>query len=151
MLRTLRSAVGGELRGRRIAIWGFSTTAAAERPGGCTPPLRLIESLLDQGAAVSIHDPYALDEARALLGNRVLLLDDPYLAAIEAEAVVLTHAWNRGSRPDLERLRACMARPLLVDARAMYGDWGLIGFGFGEGGGLLGLGLTGFLAQPGDA
>ncbi|MBC7174223.1 MAG: hypothetical protein H5U40_17395, partial [Polyangiaceae bacterium] len=105
VLRALRSSLGEELRGRRIAVLGLGPA-----------DVRLVDSLIGQGAAVSAHDPGCSDGARTWLGNRALLLDDPYLAATEADALVLSTAWS-SERPDLERLRGCMARPLLVDAR----------------------------------
>ncbi len=151
IVRALRSAVGPELRGRRVSVWGLECCAAPGAPARVSG-LRLVEALLDAGAAVSAHDePRSLEEARARLGHRALFLEDAYLAAIEAEALVLTGAWPRARRPDLERLRACMARPFLLDASAGIDETDLVAYRFGGGFGVAGLGSTSSLGRPGDA
>ncbi|RZK87926.1 MAG: UDP-glucose 6-dehydrogenase, partial [Methylobacterium sp.] len=46
--------------------------------------------------------------------------EDPYSCAEGADALVLVTEWNAFRALDLERLRATMAEPVLVDLRNVY-------------------------------
>ncbi len=127
VLRALRAALGEELRGRRVSVFGLGADPCARVSG-----LRLVEALVDAGAAVSAHDaPERLERARGRIGDRALLLDDAILACVDSDALVLTGAWSNEHRPDdLAQLRECMARPLLIDAAVSFaGDTRVGAFG----------------------
>ena len=66
------------------------------------------------------HDPRAGDQARARFGSRVLLVDDPYSAAKEADALVVVTEWLQYRTPDFERIRGLMRRPLVIDGRNLW-------------------------------
>jgi UDPglucose 6-dehydrogenase len=71
---------------------------------------------------VAVHDPAAMPNARAVLGERVTYapIDDWYAAAAAADALVIATEWDAYRRLDLLRLRAMMARPIFFDARNCY-------------------------------
>jgi UDP-glucose 6-dehydrogenase len=78
--------------------------------------------MIKYAAEVTIHDPLAMEIARATLGTRVTYAPagDWQATADAADALVLATAWDAYREPDLARLRAVMRRPLLVDARNFY-------------------------------
>lgn len=87
----LRSALGG-LEGRRIAILGL-----AFKPGTDdlreAPSLDVIRALLESGADVRAHDPWAVDRARPLLPEAVELTTDLDDVLQGADALVLLTEW----------------------------------------------------------
>jgi len=58
-----------------------------------------------------------MDNARALVPERVTFSDSAYAAAEGADAVALITEWNEFKYLNLERLRGLLRRPLIFDAR----------------------------------
>jgi UDPglucose 6-dehydrogenase len=57
--------------------------------------------------------------AKALMPD-ISYHDDPYSCAEGADALVIVTEWEQFRALDLERLKAVMARPVLVDLRNIY-------------------------------
>ena len=116
MAERLRNHFGGDLRGRKIAVWGL-----AFKPGTDdvreAPALVLIEDLLAAGARISATDPVAIAPARKILGERVEFLASNYQCAEGADALALVTEWHDYRRPNFERLRSLMRTPVVVDGR----------------------------------
>jgi UDPglucose 6-dehydrogenase len=87
-----------------------------------SPAIALIEELVSGGARVSVHDPAAMPNARALLANRVTYaaLDDCLAVADEADVLVLATDWDDYGELDFARLHVKMRRKTIVDARNFY-------------------------------
>lgn len=106
------------LQGKRVALLGL-----AFKPGTddvrFSPALALARRLIERGAAVVGHDPRAEDNAMAEL-PALETAADPYTAATDAHCVVVCTEWEEFRDLDLERLRAIMAYPVLVDARNLF-------------------------------
>ncbi len=129
LARKLRAQFDGDLRGKRIAIWGLSFKPRTDDIRESSA-LTLIEVLLAEGAEVIAHDPAAMDNARRLFGARVTFVDDAYEAAAGADALCLTTEWRQYQSPDFDRLRASMRRPLLLDGRNIWSTYSLRKQGF---------------------
>ena len=108
-----------DLPGKRIAILGLSFKPNTDDLREA-PALRLIDILLERGARIAAYDPIAMDNARALYGGRVEFFDDAYSALKGADALVLMTEWNEFRQLDLEKIRALLARPVVVDCRNIY-------------------------------
>ncbi len=121
LFEMLKNAFSGNLQGKRIAIWGLAfkpnTDDMREAPSRV-----LIEALLESGANIHAHDPEAMEEAQHLYPGqgRFVLHDDPYEAAINADALVLVTEWKLYWVPDFRRLAGEMAQKVLVDGRNIW-------------------------------
>ncbi len=129
LFRKLRALFDGDLRGKRIAVWGIAFKPRTDDLRD-SPALALIDSLLAEGATVAAHDPEAHENARAIYGSRIELPSDPYLAAEGADALVLVTEWRPYQNPDFERLKQQMKRPVLLDGRNIWSGYGLRKLGF---------------------
>lgn len=119
MLARIRERLGAELRGGRVAVWGLAFKPQTDDIREA-PAVAIIEGLLDSGAQVAVHDPRAMETTRALLGNRVSYLEDPYDALPGALALVITTEWMEFRSPDFDRIRAALKYPLIFDGRNLY-------------------------------
>lgn len=121
LFRKLWRHYGTRLQGRRVAIWG-----AAFKPGTAridnAPVLRLLDALWAQGVQVHVHDPQALPTLAEWTGPRddLVLHDDPYAAAEQADALLLLTEWKQYWSPDFLRLLQIMRSPLLLDGRNIW-------------------------------
>jgi len=124
-------ALVDRLWGRRIGVLGLAYKAGTADVRD-SPAIALVEGLLAAGAGVAVHDPVAMDGARALLGTRVTYApaDDYFAVADGVDALVLATDWDTYRDPDLARLRAAMRNPLIVDARNFYDVQRVAGAGF---------------------
>jgi len=119
LLGKIRSALGKELKGRRIALWGLAFKAGTDDMREA-PALNLIEALLHEGATVCAHDPAAVEHARDLLGNRIDYAETNYEALDGADALVVVTDWNEYRHPDFERVKRTLKQPVIVDGRNLY-------------------------------
>ncbi|HXF96805.1 MAG TPA: UDP-glucose/GDP-mannose dehydrogenase family protein, partial [Gemmatimonadales bacterium] len=81
-------------------------------------------------AAVRVHDPAALASARRLLGDRVQYAEHAYEALRGADALAIVTEWLEYRNPDFGRMKALLARPLIVDGRNLYDPEKLARLGF---------------------
>ncbi|MGD8862799.1 MAG: UDP-glucose/GDP-mannose dehydrogenase family protein [Myxococcales bacterium] len=129
MLRKLRQQFDGDLRGKRIAIWGIAFKPRTDDVRE-SPALTLIESLLAEGATVVAHDPEAREHAAELFGDKVQFPEDQYEAVDDADALVLVTEWRQYQNPDFARVKKSMNTPVLLDARNIWSSYGLRDQGF---------------------
>jgi UDPglucose 6-dehydrogenase len=111
-----------DLDGLRVAVWGLSFKPGTDDMREA-PSMVLVEQLLGWGAAVTVHDPAAMDEARRRLGDRAGMIcyaETGYDALAGADALVIVTDWNEYRHPDFGRLKAALKRPIVVDGRNLY-------------------------------
>ncbi len=109
---------GASLAGKRIALWGLAFKPETDDIRE-SPALVLIEQLRAAGANVVGYDPAAMDNIRGQ-GIAIELAKDGYAAATGADALVLVTEWHELRDPDLDRLKAAMRTPVLVDGRNVW-------------------------------
>ncbi|HSW09531.1 MAG TPA: UDP-glucose/GDP-mannose dehydrogenase family protein [Bacillota bacterium] len=120
---------GGDLKGRRVAIWGL-----AFKPGTDdireAPSITIIQGLLERGALVTAHDPQANETARAVLGGAVKFTEEMYEGLQGAEALILITEWPCFRQPDLALIRRTMKSPVIFDGRNICDPAQVRGLGF---------------------
>ena len=118
MGRKVIQALGGDARGRTVALLGLTFKPNTDDMRDA-PSLAIVQALQDAGAEVRGYDPEGIEQARPLMPG-VEFCSDPYRCAEGADAVVLVTEWDVLRALDLRRLKAVMARPILVDLRNIY-------------------------------
>ena len=103
----------GGLDGREIAVWGLSFKEGTDDLRD-SPAVQVVEMLVERGAAVRAHDPAALANAASRLPG-IVLQDDLYEAAADADAVALCTPWPEYASVDFNRLKRVMRGDLLLD------------------------------------
>ncbi|WP_333585651.1 UDP-glucose dehydrogenase family protein [Phenylobacterium sp.] len=111
-------AMGGDVKGKRIGVLGLTFKPNTDDMRDA-PSLDIIPALQAAGAQVTAYDPEGETEARHLLPG-VDFAAEPYAVAKGAQAVVIITEWDEFRALDLDRLKADMARPVLVDLRNIY-------------------------------
>ncbi len=129
LARKLRAHFDGDLRGKRVAVWGIAFKPRTDDIRESSA-LTLIDVLLAEGVQVVAHDPAGMENARRLYGQRVQFVEDAYEAAKGADALCLVTEWRQYQSPDFERLKATMRRPLLIDGRNIWSMYSLRKQGF---------------------
>jgi len=125
----LRDALGDDLTGMRIAVWGLAFKPQTDDMRDA-PSLTLIEDLLEAGATVCAHDPAAMNEAKHKLGDRITYAETNYDALIGADALVVVTDWNEYRHPDFARVKSSLRRGVVIDGRNLYDPAKMAGLGF---------------------
>jgi UDPglucose 6-dehydrogenase len=118
MARKVSNAAGGSLRGKTVAVLGLTFKPDTDDMREA-PSIPLVTGLLDMGAKVRAHDPVGMEQARKELPD-IEYCDDPYACVKGADAMVVVTEWVHYRTLDLARLKAEMARPVVVDLRNIY-------------------------------
>jgi len=118
MAQKVIAAMGGNLAGKKVGVLGLTFKPNTDDMRDA-PSLDIIPALQAAGATISAFDPEGETEARRLLQD-VDFASDPYAAAMGADAVVIITEWDQFRALDLDRLKADMAAPVLVDLRNIY-------------------------------
>ncbi len=129
MFLRLKQALGDNLKGSRIALWGLSFKPQTDDLRE-SPSLNLIASLLEAGASVIAHDPVAMPRAREQLDPRVTLAPTSFDAIEGADALAIATDWNEYRHPNFERMRNALAQPIVVDGRNLYDPAKMTSLGF---------------------
>ena len=118
MVEKIRTALGGEIKGRTVALLGlaFKPNTDDVRESAA---LKIAMAILDEGGKVKAFDPVAMERARAA-GFTGECADDEYAACDGADAVVIATEWNQFRNLDIDRVRGLLNEPVLVDLRDVY-------------------------------
>jgi len=109
----------GSLRDRTIAIWGLAFKPRTDDIREA-PAIVLINSLLEAGADLRVHDPEALDNVRAIFGQKLTYCDHPYETLEQADALVIATEWNEFRNPDFEIMKRLLNKPVIFDGRNVF-------------------------------
>ncbi len=118
MVERVKDALAGSLKGRTIAVLGLTFKPNTDDMREA-PSLAIAPALLEAGAVVKAHDPEGMTEARKLMPD-ITYCPDPYEAMTGADAVVLLTEWNSYRALDLNRMKAVLKQPIVVDLRNIY-------------------------------
>jgi UDPglucose 6-dehydrogenase len=112
---------GGDVRGRRFALWGLAFKANTDDVREA-PALAILKRLTDAGAEIVAFDPEAGANARRALADdpRVRLTATAYDALAGADALILATEWSQFRRPDFARVKALLKSPIVFDGRNQY-------------------------------
>jgi UDPglucose 6-dehydrogenase len=119
----------GEMRGRRVALWGLAFKPNTDDMREA-PALVLIEELLEAGAEVVAHDPVAMHETKRRIGDRISYAETNYAALTGADALVIVTDWNEYRHPDFGRIKETLKNPVVVDGRNLYDRRKMTALGF---------------------
>ena len=129
LLRKLKHHFGGDLRRKKIAVWGLAFKPRTDDIRE-SPAITLIEGLLAEGAFVHAHDPEASANMARLFEGRIQIVSHAMDATQDADALVLVTEWRQYQNPDFDRIRAQMTGDFLLDGRNIWSSYPLLEKGF---------------------
>ncbi len=121
-------AVGGDLSGRTVAVWGLTFKAGTDDMRD-SPSLSVIDRLLADGATIRAFDPTVATH-RGGLDERVAVGSDPLVVCEGADVVVVLTEWDEFADIDPAEVAALMAGKGVVDTRNLLDRDAWVGQGF---------------------
>jgi UDPglucose 6-dehydrogenase len=128
-VRTIIEAQFNTISNKKLAIFGFAFKPDTDDTRD-SPAILVCKQLLEERAKLAITDPKALNNAKIDLNGidqNVEYVEDPYLAAEGADAIIINTHWNEYKHLDYKRIYESMRKPaflfdgrILLDREAMY-------------------------------
>jgi len=129
MIDKIAQHFAGKIKGKTIAIWGLAFKPRTDDIREA-PALVLIDWLLEQSAAVRVHDPEAMDNVRAKYGDQLTYCEKPMKALDGADALAIMTEWGDYQRPEFKEMLRRMRSAAIFDGRNLYEPWHMEKFGF---------------------
>ncbi len=118
MGRKVIQALGGEARGKKVALLGLTFKPNTDDMRDA-PSIAIAQTLLDAGAEVSAYDPEGMKIAAEIMPD-VDMAKTSLDATKDADAVVIVTEWDVFRALDLNEMSSTMAGNILVDLRNIY-------------------------------
>jgi UDPglucose 6-dehydrogenase len=106
------------LKGKTIGVLGLAFKQNTDDVRS-SPAIELCHRLQKEGAVLRVHDPQAMEKARAVL-NDVTYVADMNDVAEGCDALVIATEWPQFKQLDLERARKCLTHPIIFDGRNLF-------------------------------
>lgn len=129
LFHKLHRLMNGDLKGKKIAIWGLSFKPQTDDMREA-PSILIINELVKAGAKVNAYDPVAIKEVHKYIHVPVEYTEDEYAALIGADALLLLTEWREFRLPDWVKVKDLMVNPLILDGRNIYNAKELKSLGF---------------------
>jgi UDPglucose 6-dehydrogenase len=129
-LNKVRSALW-TLRGKRIGVLGLAFKGETDDIRE-SPAIDVVEMLIAEGCSVAAYDPAAMPRTQEVLpaGTNLRYVADAYLAAEDADALLILTDWSEFATLDLDRLNKTLRYPIIIDGRNLYDPDTMTQYGF---------------------
>jgi UDPglucose 6-dehydrogenase len=106
------------LKGKTLGVLGLAFKQNTDDVR-MSPAIDLCHRLQKEGAALRVHDPQAMEKARAVLKD-VTYVADMNDVAQGCDALVIATEWPEFKQLDLEKARKNLTHPILFDGRNLF-------------------------------
>ncbi|MGV3547379.1 MAG: UDP-glucose dehydrogenase family protein [Pedobacter sp.] len=118
-----------DVQGKKFALWGLAFKPETDDIREA-PALYIIEDLLAAGAEVTVFDPEAMDNVKALLGDKISYAKDQYEALEGADALLIATEWSVFRNPDFEKMEEVLKIKVVFDGRNLFDLQKMIDLGY---------------------
>lgn len=129
LFEKLSAHYDGKLSGLTIAIWGLAFKPRTDDMREA-PSIGLVNDLLAAGCKVKVHDPEAMEVAKAVFKDSVEFCGKNYDALDGADALCVVTEWNEFRHPDFDRMKSLLKAPVIFDGRNLWEPRDMQGRGF---------------------
>lgn len=115
----IKGRYGDNLEGKTIGLWGLAFKPNTDDIREA-PAIYTIEALLEAGAKVRAFDPEAMENVKAIFGDKVFFCEDQYEALIGADALAIATEWSVFRTPSFQVMKELLHDPVIFDGRNLY-------------------------------
>lgn len=119
----------GDLKGKKFALWGLAFKPETDDIREA-PALYIIDDLLAAGAEVTVFDPEAMENVKAIVGDKINYANDQYEALQGADALLIATEWSVFRNPDFEKMDEILKSKIVFDGRNLFDLQKMIDLGY---------------------
>lgn len=110
---------GDALKDKVIAIWGLAFKPNTDDIREA-PALETIDRLLELGATIKAYDPEAMENVKAIYGDKITFGKTEYDVVNGADCLAIMTEWNVFRTPDFDLLEGELGDKAIFDGRNLY-------------------------------
>lgn len=109
------------IKDKNIALWGLAFKPDTDDIREA-PSINIVRELEKAGANLRLYDPQAMENFKHVFpdSEHTRYFDDKYEALINAEALIIITEWDEFIKADLDKIKANIKLPIIVDGRNIY-------------------------------
>ena len=119
LIPKIKAFFNNDIKGKKIAVWGLAFKPNTDDIREA-PALSMIRELLEAGAIINAYDPEAMDNVRALLGDKITLSERQYDALVDADALIIATEWSEFRTPDFSNMISLLKNKVIFDGRNLF-------------------------------
>jgi len=119
LAKKIKEYFGEDLSGKKLALWGLAFKPDTDDIREA-PALYLIDELTAAGAEITAFDPEAMDNVKALIGDKIKYASNQYEATDGADALLIATEWQVFRTPNFSKLEAGLKEKVIFDGRNLY-------------------------------
>lgn len=108
-----------DVKGKKFAIWGLAFKPETDDIREA-PALYIIKDLLAAGAEVVVFDPEAMENVKAIMGDKISFAKDQYEALEGADALLIATEWSVFRNPDFDKMDEVLKNKVIFDGRNLF-------------------------------
>jgi UDPglucose 6-dehydrogenase len=108
-----------DLKGKHFALWGLAFKPNTDDIREA-PALYMIDALVAAGATVTAFDPEAMNNVKALVGDKIKFAEHQYEALDNADALLIATEWSEFRTPDFDKITSTLKNKLIFDGRNLF-------------------------------
>ncbi|MBL7722217.1 MAG: UDP-glucose 6-dehydrogenase, partial [Chitinophagaceae bacterium] len=108
-----------DLKGKHFALWGLAFKPNTDDIREA-PALYMIEELTKAGATVCAFDPEAMNNVRAMVGDKIEYGQSQYETLKNADALIIATEWNEFRTPDFGKIASVLKNKAIFDGRNLF-------------------------------
>ncbi len=117
------------LKDKKIGVWGLAFKPKTDDIREA-PALVLIDSLLEAGCQLVVHDPEAMENVCEKYGDRLTYCDRPLDVLNDVDALAIMTEWGEFRTPDLAEMKSRMRQAVIFDGRNIFNGEQMSAAGF---------------------
>lgn len=119
LIPKIKKYFNNNLSGKKFALWGLAFKPNTDDIREA-PALNIIDELLKEGAAVCAYDPEAMNNVKAVLGDKISFAERQYDALAEADALIISTEWSEFRTPDFDNIVGLLKNKVIFDGRNLF-------------------------------
>lgn len=118
-----------DIKGKHFALWGLAFKPETDDIREA-PALYIIDKLVKNGATVSAFDPEAMENVKAILGDKISFADNQYETLKNADALLIATEWSVFRNPDFEKMDELLTNKVIFDGRNLFDLQKMVDLGY---------------------
>jgi UDPglucose 6-dehydrogenase len=119
LLPKIRTYFNNNISGKKFALWGLAFKPNTDDVREA-PALYMIDALLAEGATIHAFDPEAMNNAKQLLGGKIMFAENQYECLEGADALIISTEWNEFRTPNFLKIVTALKQKVIFDGRNLF-------------------------------
>jgi UDPglucose 6-dehydrogenase len=119
LIPKIKKYFNNNLKGKKFALWGLAFKPNTDDIREA-PALYIIDALLNEGAQLSVFDPEAMNNVKAIVGDKIEYAENQYDPLKGADALIIATEWNEFRTPNFLKIVTNLKSKVIFDGRNLF-------------------------------